>query len=37
MFSWKLSRARLDGAGDRPSIGIRRANAANVSRMNEIS
>jgi hypothetical protein len=38
MFSWELSRARFDSAGDRrPFVGIRRANAAHVSRMDEIS
>ena len=37
MFSWELSRSRLDNAGDRPAGGIRRANAGRLSRMNEVS
>jgi hypothetical protein len=37
MFSAELSWARFDDADDRPFVGIRRARAANVSRVNEIS
>jgi hypothetical protein len=37
MFSWELSWARFENADDRPFVGIRRANAADFSRVNEIS
>jgi hypothetical protein len=37
MFSWERLRSRFENADDRPFVGTRRAHAANVSRVNEIS